>query len=206
MSKNIKLIVFGSVLAAIAIVTGAFLVRFYTHATNEVNRFDGRLLYCTYINGIDAGEKTPKEVDEEIFQHYYPRQNFTITFVDKEFAVSDYNFDFTGVRGSAQFLPRNVTYQDIRQSREFNKTYEIEKTDDIMNNTIKNIITGWEVLDKGKWEPAEDAYITQNQETKEWYIVPDKQGTTLDLEKVKLAIAQMIKNPEASTNLELRRL
>ena len=187
-----------TILVFLIILMGALGIFAYYYIS-EINYLQGKFLYNTYINDMNVSLMTPEDVNKQLFENYYPRQEFTVTFDDSTYEVTNETFDFSNELGAYKYI-NYIDYNKWMGSKLGTTMFTYEYSDDILDATVDKIMKTWNIFDQYNWVHPEDAYITMDID-ENWVIVPDIQGNMIDLEIARDAIREMITNPNASTDL-----
>ena len=163
--------------------------------------FHSRFYFRSYINGVNYGGKTVKQVEMQIAEDI---SQYTLTLHERdgkteEIKASDikltYVSDGTIQKLKDQQSPFNWIFGSLKDD-----TQEMDATTTYNRDKLTEVIEQLDCFDDSKVVKPENAYLKY--ENGAYEIVPAVQGNQLDKEKVQKLIKEAVENGETDIDLE----
>lgn len=167
-----------------------------------INYYGTHFLPNTLIDGVDVGELTAAEAREKLATAY---DDHIFRFTGRDGAVEELDIseadpqrDYEGVEGVLSSQERRTWIVSRKPVKEaplpFTGTYDAEG--------LKRALDKSALLDPDKTDPPENAYMTFDEESGHYVIVPEDPGNTVDRDTVTAAMEEVLKKGGSSLDLE----
>lgn len=196
MNKNIilenqKTIIISLIVTIILILLGVYIY--------GVNKYTTHLFPNITIDGINIGGMTTKEAEKII-----NLKNLNITIKDITGDTITLSADKIGLKingdSPQQILNKQNPYEwPIHM---FGTNISIQRTIDYNSDVLKSAINNLDMVDKNKRKLPTDATYRYDKTNKQWYVVPEKQGNLVNVEKLFNVIEKSINKPK-EINIEI---
>lgn len=149
--------------------------------------YSDKFLPNTYIDGTEVSSLTAQAADEKYKQEHY-NVPITLSVKDNTFAVTDEYIDWSTFKGSQELI-NQLSFTDIGFALK-NRTDYAMAVGDVPLGTAEKILKAWTIFTNVNAVKSQNAYVEYNNNG--WVIVPEVQGTEINLENAKNIIRQII--------------
>lgn len=185
----------GTIVIAFFVLVIAYVIKAQTFRT--------KFFPNTYINGIPAEYKTPEEIQEVIREQI---GSYQINIKSREnedeiFKASDVGLHYVADNS----LDEMIQNQSILHWYEYTKTvseYEIATAAELDENKFEDAVMGLQALDVENFIAPVDAHISGYVSGEGYHIIPEVQGTTVDIEGTKEFIKESMLTLRKEINLD----
>lgn len=181
------------ILGAAAVLAVLYLARSFYYT----GHFESR----SFVNGVDVSGLSLKEAAEKLYtagDHY----SLTVKGLDgaeetiRDPALAVRVTDTSNVKNA---LSEQKAFAWVTENLR-RKTYQVELSMEVDEEVLKQDVSSLKMLDASAMEPPEDASLSETEDGT-YEIVPEKLGTTIDVEKAENAVTEAVKAGRSEVDL-----
>ena len=188
-------VVSGTLVACVGILGIAYVIKAQT--------FRKKFFPNTYINDIDAGYKTPEEI-EEIIRDEISKYSINIKSRDNKdeiFKGADVGLHYVADSSIEDILKNQKILSWYEHTKE-NTEYSVNTAAELDEDKFESQVMTLDALNSEKFTAPEDAKISEYSKEEGYKIIPEVQGNTVDVDKTKAFIKDSMLTLKNEINLD----
>ena len=188
-------VVSGTLVACVGILGIAYVIKAQT--------FRKKFFPNTYINDIDAGYKTPEEI-EEIIRDEISKYSINIKSRDNKdeiFKGADVGLHYVADSSIEDILKNQKILSWYEHTKE-NTEYSVNTAAELDEDKFESQVMTLDALNSEKFTAPEDAKISEYSKEDGYKIIPEIQGNTVDIDKTKAFIKDSMLTLKNEINLD----
>ncbi len=188
-------VVSGTLVACVGILGIAYVIKAQT--------FRKKFFPNTYINDIDAGYKTPEEI-EEIIRDEISKYSINIKSRDNKdeiFKGADVGLHYVADSSIEDILKNQKILSWYEHTKE-NTEYSVNTAAELDEDKFESQVMTLDALNSEKFTAPEDAKISEYSKEEGYKIIPEIQGNTVDIDKTKAFIKDSMLTLKNEINLD----